>query len=855
MSVTSSPPKLGFIDFLFTHLGVEENLAPTLLIDWELCSYSDKVRTLCLKYRHNVERFERLEFQPVTNKVKVRAPLRVNGGAKVSSTLTYSRYTVDFEASDDPTQVRTALYTDPEDYNLYVTSRTVQVAEPTLQHVISGQDEEENRYHQRTIGSVPDVRGVALEVTNTLTDADEPESITNPRLVSTRLDIPASRDGLLAAPTITHDTSAKTPISIAWGLLSACCLGNDLLVLHTLKGLVAEFGRRSLDSPGFEETFAPGALEDDLRRDIRYNAVLGWSICHAIRYLNDRRPLNPELLKGSYVEFLPRLRDLLLSLGSLCAGAVVDGLGWCADSVEYGVYNYGVCSRAASYWSAIFFNELLPLVYDQYVHLQAAKLHLVLYEYDPDSNDLDPFLFKDTDDQVIADRAWWLWQIEDAPAVAHQYLKDSYGDGSQLTEYAKALSSYLWYNTKQFDTESLPDWVWSETKEEYALGLSAGLDTREYLPLTCLIYGYSLKAPANFDLKAHEAQALVQWVLSQLRRMWPTGLRWGSTEVINTTTSLLGSLFKAEAWLYFDYYLTKCLTDDANYLSRSQGPYSKGWLDLYTIADADHLMTDSFGNSYVDDYINRNKTDIELFIRLTLGYSDALVKYLRPRPYSLLIDDRLVSDALDNYTVEVNQLRGDQAFNELERRCIVYQPASRQLVNRSSTPNSASGVLINDWGGFGPRRRSGFPYRNQLVSSTELAAPEAILSVEYDELAIVPRLMYPPGTLASNNEIDCSYPEWTNPDLYVRDGTMLIKPLEQFVPVIEIWLDRPAGPDLKPILDKLITAGVTYVIKYVEWHYIDPLQTIYIGDFRITVARTSFYLDFSSHYTLLRRTF
>jgi hypothetical protein len=848
MSV-SSPPKSGFIDYLFTHLGIDENLAPTLYIDWELSSYSAGVRALCLNYRRNLERFQRLEFQPVTSKVKVRAPLRVNGGAKIRSILTCSRYTIDFESSEDPTQIRTASYTPPEQYEIYVNSRTVEVGTPDNQHIAVGSDDT-SEYCQRIIGSIPDVRGVALEVTETLTDEEEPEGLTNPRRVAVRLDIPSSNDGLLAAPTISHDTTARTPISVAWGLLTACCLDNKLLVLHTLKGLVAENNRRS---PGFEETFVPGATQDDQRREIRSNAVLGWAICHAIRYLNDKRPLNPYLLRGTYDTFLLGVRQLLLNLGELCAGAVVDGLGWCADTVEYGVYNYGVCSKSGTYWSAIFFNELLPLVYDQYIHLQAAKIHLALYEYDPESNDLDPFLFKDTDVQAIADRAWWLWQIEGKAKQAHEYLQDNYGDGSELTGYGRSLSSYLWYMTKQYASEPVPSWVWLETPEEYALGLSAGLHTKEYLPLTCLIYDYSLKAPANFDLKAHEAEALVQWVLSQLRRMWPTGLRWGTVEVINSTTSLLGSLFKAEAWLYFDYYLTKCLTDDANYLSRSQGQYSKGWLDLYTIADSEHLVTDKFGNDYVDDYINGNKADIELFIRQSLGYLGAEVNYLKPRPYSLLIDDELVSDGLDNYTVEVNQLRGDQAFNELERRCIVYRPAPRQLVNRTSTPNSASGVLINDWGGLAPRRRPGFPYRNQLVSSTELAAPETILSVEYDELATVPRLMYPPGTLASNNEIDCSYPEWTNPDLYVKDGTMLIKPLEQFVPVLEIVLDRPAGPDLKPILSKLITAGVSYRVIHKDVFLYHLNKSVYLGDFRITTPRTSFYLNFSSHYTLLRR--
>jgi hypothetical protein len=158
----------------------------------------------------------------------------------------------------------------------------------------------------------------------------------------------------------------------------------------------------------------------------------------------------------------------------------------------------------------------------------------------------------------------------------------------------------------------------------------------------------------------------------------------------------------------------------------------------------------------------------------------------------------------------------------------VYKPAQEQLVSEDLT-DCSSIRRLTAYAGRALRRVAGFPYRNVPVSFSypNASLDNVAINQEYDDLALVSRLMYPPGTDLSNDKLNASYSEWVNEDLYVADGTVVIKPLQEYIPKLVSKLGRVAGRYLGKFLQATVAAGVKLEVIGSN-HSRDYLNTLYV---------------------------
>jgi hypothetical protein len=851
----SALPALGYNEMLFTHSGLSYVLTSSLYLDLAASSFSiyKNSRYIALNYNYDEDRSVAIRYLPYTEQIKLRNPVRVTSKAKLRSTITRRRYEVTFAMDSALWQTRKTYYQAPADYklsprgfanySLYTEANngdlisTVELPEPPGQVIRSGytertEDTEPQASYQRVIGHLPYRKGYIFEVGSELIDNDSVETFNNQRVSASKIKLSGWKDGCIPASRVGHDMNSKSPADTAWALMYAIGTGRTLLVLDTLKGLVHEGQLRNIviwdendreyqvnpeAAWGFEPKFIPGATSIDTTRDIGDNALLGWAVCSAIRYLQQRLPLDDWSLTGSYTEFKDLLSQFLLSVGYLCAYAVSRETWWACDKAEGLAYNYGVLSQRASYLSSIFFNDLLQIVYDPFIHQQAARLQVSLTSIEGALQGRHLVLFTDVSNSVtVGYRAFWLWATQKQPQQAYQTIIDYYEDEgeSSINSIAAYLMSVI---HEELDIEDpLPAWVLAVKgdNQEAALGrhLPVGKTTSDFLPIYLAIKKISLVNPDYFELHAEGSLGQVVWTLTELRRFWPNGTRWGSSVAINTVNSLLGAMFKADANLYFDYFVMKSLVVTARSPHSSQATYLRDWVkDLVGMEVENILAGDEFLRSLVTGYVNRNPNDresIEELFRVTLGYTECVVSKPQPNPYSLIKNTARAADTFTDYHPEVTELGDVDYINQQRSHSVVYRPAQEQLISEDVTDTSSIN-RITAYGGRLLRRVAGFPYRNVPISgSYPNASAEVPINQEYSDTPTITRLMYEPWTDLSNKDLNASYEEWANEDRYELEGSAMIKPLHLFIPRLIINLGRVADRFLGSILLATIAAGV-----------------------------------------------
>jgi hypothetical protein len=290
-------------------------------------------------------------------------------------------------------------------------------------------------------------------------------------------------------------------------------------------------------------------------------------------------------------------------------------------------------------------------------------------------------------------------------------------------------------------------------------------------------------------------------------------------------------MFNADANLYFDYFLLKELTIDARSLSNSQAGFIRDWFEeLTTIPTNTLLASDSFYRSLLLSYIGRNCNDresIATLLRDTLGYIDSTISNPEPKPYSLVRDINRASDSVFDFTDEVTKLGQVDYLNQNQTSSIVYRPAQEHLISEDVTDCTSSN-RITSYGGRLLRKVPGFPYKNVPVSDSAVNASHSIpVNREYTDVGTIKRLMYEPTSNISTDRIDLSYYEWVNDDLYVLEGSALVKVLSQYVPKLVIELHRVAAAYLSQFLQSTVTAGVKLEMKASNY-YRDYLNTFYV---------------------------
>lgn len=854
-------------ELLFTHAGYTTD-ASAFAIDWSACSWDGPYRFITFKYVPTASRSFNIKFLPFTQSLKVRHPIKLSSKAKLRSRIKVNNYEVIAGLDDNLMQIRRVTYEEPTDYRLYITSREqviptqlktgviypyeAEVLEPEelyfdnftyLENDIVDSDNQSlsTNVMTKVIGGLPTQRGYVFEILKPI--FQEGNYIVSTSALA-KLVLPDIRSGLLAASTVDFDMLAKSPTSIAWGLLNACALSNDYYVVMTLKALVNEAFHRGylykeagaiIINPnaywGFESTFIPQATQDDSLRDISDNAFLGWALCIAIRYLQDRLPLEAYSLEGGYGQFQESLSQLLLSIGYLCAYSISPISWWCSQRFEGGAFNYEAISQQASYLTSIFLNELLQIQYDQFIHSQSARLFLAINNAPSDPLDSYYSIYNDaSDDDVLVGRALWCWKF-DQPYEDQLSQVTPIGVVDNLDEdvsVAQTLAVYLYTTLLE-----VPNWVttYLEDYRRHALGdslCSGAVVYEKVVPVLLAERYFSLKSSEVFNLYAHEAEAKVTGVLQELRRLWPTGMRWGSAEVVNRVTSVLGSLFYAQAQLYFDYYLVYFLTRAARAFDQAQGDFARQWASLFLPTQG--LYSDAFLRNWCYYYLNREyttKDDLESQLNTVWGYFQGGIHYKAPRPFALLKDLDALNGSYSGYTEEDNTFNSLN-LNTVQLRSVLYKPADT-LDLSDERFSIDSDDLITSNGGFIRRQMAGFPYRTVLLSDGSFNCSDTLaLNEEYNSMPTTEHLMYPQGMLVSDLSIyDCSWDYWYNDDLYVIDESVLIKPLVEYVPQLEVSLRGRSSPLLHQFITTSVADGISYVVT-AENHYANPITPDYV---------------------------
>lgn len=848
---------LGFNEMLFTHAGLSYTLISSLYLDLSASGLTldKKCRYIALNYNYEDNNNIAIRYLPYHHHIKVRNPVRISSKAKLRSKISIRRYDVSFVQTENPQQVRVTNYEPPVGYKLdpredannteyNVSSNGDLISKVTLnnppnQVVKQGYTlaEEFNQFTQaqaalqRVISNLPPERAYIYEVNKDLRDENAVESFNNQRLSACKILLPHYLDGHIPASRVGHDMNNKSPADIAWALLYAIGAQRPIYIINCLKGLVQEVVRREViikndngrygvnpeAAWGFEDKFIPYAPSRDSGRDIGDNALLGWAIVRAVAYLQSRRPLEDWSINGQYGEFKSQLTQLILAQGYLCAYAISRQSWWCCAYAEGYAYNYGVLSQRASYLTSLFLDDLLQVVYDPFIHQQAARLYITLSTTQEGALGSRYFTdFDDTTNSAAAYKGFWLWAKEKQPQEAYDYLLANYEDSSDDTTDTLVTYTLSILHNKLAIEEPLPVWVTAHRgdNQQAAMGvyLPVTKTARHFLPIYLTVYSFDITNERQFDLKALEALAQVSFVLTELRRMWPVGYRWGSSQVINSVNSVLGSMLQADANLYFDYFLLKGLVKDSRSLEHSQGVFLREWVgELLSLLPTGLLVEDGVLRELVVSYINRNANDrdqITQLLRDTLGYTQAVIETPKPAPFSLIKDFGMKQDTFEDYSVENNNLLSETYLNPTETNSIIYKPAQEWLADDTATDCSST-LRVTAHGGRYLRRVAGFPYRNVPVS---FEYPRADLDVpinqEYTDVGTVPRLMYEPWSNISNDKIDASYNEWVNEDLYEVEGAALIKSIKEFIPKLIIKLGRLADKYLGRLLQDTITAGV-----------------------------------------------
>ena len=847
--------QLGFNEMLFTHAGLSYTLISSLYLDQAGSGLTlhNKCRYICLNYNQDANRTIAIRYLPYSSYIKVRNPIRLSSKAKLRSTIKIRRYAVSFAQTISPEQSRVTYYQPSTEYNFnprdVVNDSTYEVAnngdlvssvtlsDPPQQNIRTGytlllEEDREQVSIQRIVTHLPSERGYIYEVGADLRDIGASESFNNQRISASKILLPGLLDGHIPASRVGHDMNVKSPADIAWALIYAVGAERPIYVLDCLKGLISEAQRRQviIKDPegkeyivnpeaawGFESNFVPSAASVDSSRDIGDNALLGWALCVAVRYLQQRVPLDDWSLTGSYSDFKPLLKQLLLAQGYLCAYAVSRQTWWCCARAEGLAYNYAVLSQRASYLTSIFLDELLQISYDHFIHQQAARLYISITSVQEGVFGSEFFSdFNDGSNSAAAYKGFWLWAREQELETAYNYLLDNYVEDADDTLNTLVVYVLTILHNKLNATEPLPNWLIANkgNSQQAAQGiyLHPTKSARQFLPVYLAIHNIDATNPTQFRLKAREAFAQVTFTLTELRRIWPRGYRWGSSEIINSVNTVLGSMLQADANLYFDYFLLKDLTVDARSLTNSQGAFVRDWFrQLLGMQEDVVLAGDDLFRKLTVDYVNRDSNDRESVVSLltdTLGYPEASLEIPQPKPYSLIKDVRRADDTFTDYQAEVTELGQVEYFNKQKSHSIVYKPAQERLVSEGITTVSSIG-RITEYGGRLLRRVPGFPYRNVPVS---YAYPNASLDVpinqEYSDTSTTVRLMYEPWADISNGGLNASYEEWTNDDLYAIDGAALIKPLKEYVPRLIIKLGRTPDKHVGRLILETVAAGV-----------------------------------------------
>jgi hypothetical protein len=643
--------------------------------------------------------------------------------------------------------------------------------------------------------------------------------------IKDKLLLPPNERGFFPSPYLGSSMLESPPETVAWGLLAAVAAGEVSLVISIIKEFIYQAKLRSWyvgddtftvnTEPvwGFERFPVPlnPPVSNYVLKEVAPNALLGLALVLAVKSLQEVYPVGSTLLYGARSRFQEELLISLKALATFCSYSISPITGYAAVSGEAAFFNYDSPSLVSCYLVDLFLSHYLSIDYDFDIHVRGSRLHQVLLDSNKDvtADEYSGFLIRDflgeyspqdpaivrSDPQAAlrysqlnaaAYQTWWLLQFRPSISASGFLRYESARTAfSTLTGITTSKPDYLvsWLYSMQ---PTAPSWVAAldtqssellNTNTTYSLDVLAALllKQREFVP----------NPDTAFDFRSQAASTLVETAAQEIRRLWPYGSNWTGVGVEEDPKTVLGSLLKAQADVFYPWYVGYLVAQSARAPITAVGKGLRSWLSL--LFPQKLLASDSFLKELLLGTLEAKESLGSLLN--VWGYNPTETT-TAPRPYSAFIAGR-VANEYASYTDAVYPFVKDTPAEDYLN--LVYRP--------SSGFSSSAEVLVSDSRsintnlGLEPRPVAGFPYRDSSLVGVEIESSAQIPLPVSLALRDRPRVV-----AADYNPKD--------PKVYVVDGPVFIDPLANYVATKYVTLDLPAASNLIRVIEQTQAAGI-----------------------------------------------
>jgi hypothetical protein len=776
--------------------------------------------TVELAYPHEDNLFIEITQRDFKVKANLSSKIKISNPVKLSGTVSVEQLKVYDSICSLLPQRRTIKYEDNPTISDFPATRFSSYKSDTI-----------------TVAKIPafegtvDLKSVEAGLTN-FTGSGAQTLVTSRLVGKSRGLIP--RSYLLEVPELLY-----TPDTFARGILLAIASKDDQLVISQLNEFIyiAELANWIyLDDDnqvqvtaepvwGLEPTFSDAILKANGvsgPKEIWSNALLGLAVTTAIKFLQDRWPLNSTKLYGSRGDYQERLLAALKALALFCSYSVSPLTGWAAYKFEQGEYTYDQPSRIASYITDLFLGEYLTISYDSVINFLAFSLHKVIKDVDANPTRYDYSSFVERDFQTIFSikeppELYSVPELADAYTRAgiagYKYLWAVLNNVTNttplLTTYEQAREEYFEFTAQpayKLEYDFLVDWVASCYEDrvlaDWQVALRSSVNEADIESIAFDWYALNYLAESNsivfnylpegYDTRSTEA--FLTNSLQELKRLWPFGYRWTGSEFEDDPNSVIGSIFYAES----NINLYNALAEKV--LTQNSAPITAGGesLDQWTklLATSLNISSNEFTRSWLKEYLN-TRNSIENLFTDVFGYDSAVVSYIDPSPFCLL-ESPTAADEHTSYSQPVNELNRN-SFGTAGYFSCAYKPSSGFKVSNIDYLTSFAEPLNQDLG-LQLRKVPGFPqlyprvsYHDILTSSEESVAN----GLRITEDQIVSPEDYVPGM----------------PNVWVQDTAVLIDPLYNYIPKEVVRLPNRAVPFLVESVNRTQAAGIQRIIQ------------------------------------------
>jgi hypothetical protein len=643
--------------------------------------------------------------------------------------------------------------------------------------------------------------------------------------IEDKLLLPSNERGFFPSPYLGSSMLESPPETVAWGLLAAVAAGEVSLVISIIKEFIYQAKLRSWyvgedvltvnTEPvwGFERFPVPlnPPVSNYVLKEVAPNALLGLALVLAVKSLQEVYPIGSTLLYGTRSQFQEELLVSLKALATFCSYSISPVTGYAAVSGEADFFNYDSPSLVSCYLVDLFLSHYLSIDYDFDIHVRGSRLHQALLDSNKDvtADEYSEFLTRDflreydpqdpavvrSDPQAAlrysqlnaaAYQTWWLLQFRPSISASgflrYESVKTAF---AALTGITTSKPDYLvsWLYSTQ---PTAPNWVTTLDAQSSELLNPATTYSLDVLATFLLKQREFVPNPATaFDFRSQAVSTLVETAAQEIRRLWPYGSNWTGVGVEEDPKTVLGSLLKAEADVFYSWYVGYLVTQSGGAPITAVGKALRSWLSL--LFPQKLLASDSFLKGLLLGTLQA-KENLESL--LTLWGYDPAETAKTPRPYSAFIAG-CVANEYSSYTDAIYPFVVDTPAEDYFN--LVYRPS--QGLSSSAEVLVSDSRPINTNLGLEPRPVAGFPYRDSSLVGVEIESTAQI------PLPVNLALRDRPRVLAADYN-----PK--NPAVYVVDGPVFIDPLANYVATKYVTLDLPAASNLTRVIEQTQAAGI-----------------------------------------------